>query len=58
MTLGTPTAISENFTTQRPPVRYDEFGRAAGTVGDYTTSIAPGEQQVAVTLSVEFTIEG
>ncbi len=52
--LGKPTSISESFTA--PPVAYpyDEYRAAMPTGEDAATSIAPGSQEVAVTLSVQF----
>lgn len=49
--LGSPTSISESYSSPVVPVRYDEYAAAdSGTV----TPILPGEQEVTVTLQVTF----
>ena len=54
VTLGAPTSIVETFSSPPVPYAYDE---AAFTVAaDTATPIAPGSQQVAVTLSVEYSL--
>ncbi len=55
VTLGAPTTISETFTTPPPPIAYayDMAGAA-----ESATPIAPGEQDVVVTITVQFDIEG
>jgi uncharacterized protein YggE len=54
VTLGAPSGISESLSTAQPPIWFDE--RAAADSGS-VTPIAPGEQEVAVTLQVRFSID-
>jgi uncharacterized protein YggE len=51
--LGAPTTISETFTTPPPPIAYasDVAGAA-----ESATPIAPGQQDVVVTITVQFDI--
>lgn len=55
VTLGDPVTIAETFAPSPQPLAYGEtvFAMADGAV---TTPIVPGEQQVAVSLSVQFSI--
>jgi uncharacterized protein YggE len=55
--LGEPTAISESFTSSGPPIPFEE-AFAADAAGELATPIVPGEQLVAVTLQVQFAIDG
>lgn len=55
VTLGSPISISESFSTSGPPIPFEELAFAAE--GDASTPILPGEQQVAVSLQVQFDIE-
>lgn len=57
VTLGSPTAISESFSTSGPPIPFEELAFARADDGA-STPIVPGEQQVAVSLQVEFDIDG
>lgn len=57
VTLGSPTTISETFAPRPQPFAYDEIAFAQADGADFTTPINPGEQQVAVSLSVQFSIE-
>jgi uncharacterized protein YggE len=54
--LGSPISIEETFSSPPVPIAFDEAALSAVT--DTVTPIAPGTQQVAVTLSVEYAIEG
>ncbi|MEZ5175629.1 MAG: SIMPL domain-containing protein [Acidimicrobiia bacterium] len=56
VTLGAPTMISETFAPQPQPFAYDSI--AFAEAADGATPISPGEQLVAVSLSVQFAIEG
>lgn len=51
-TLGDAVTISESFANAQPGPVYREF--AADEAGSFETSIAAGQQQVAVTLQVQF----
>ena len=51
-TLGEAVAISESFANAQPGPVYRDF--AADEAGSFETSIAAGQQQVAVTLQVQF----
>ncbi|MFO7700126.1 MAG: SIMPL domain-containing protein [Acidimicrobiia bacterium] len=55
VTLGAPSAISESFSSAQPPIWYDV--RAEASDGGAVTPITPGEQEVAVTLQVQFSID-
>jgi hypothetical protein len=55
VTLGSPTSIVETFSTPPVPFAFDEVALSAAA--DSTTPIAPGTQQVAVTLSVEYSLD-
>ena len=54
-TLGDAVAISESFANAQPGPVYREF--AADEAGGIETAIAAGQQQVAVTLQVQFATE-
>ena len=54
VTLGAPTSIVETFSP--PPVAYAFDEAALSAVTDAATPIAPGTQQVAVTLLVEYSL--
>jgi len=56
VTLGSPTSIVETFSSPPVPIAFNEA--ALSSAQDTVTPIAPGTQQVAVTLSVEYSIEG
>ena len=56
VTLGAPSAISESFSSAQPPIWYEE--RAVASDGGFATPITPGEQEIAVTLQVHFSIDG
>ena len=59
MGLGTPVSISETFTTPSVPFDYRAYEEGAlGGGADVATPITPGEQEVAVTIQVQFAIEG
>jgi uncharacterized protein YggE len=55
VTLGSPISIVETFSSPPVPVAYGEAALAVAS--DATTPIAPGTQQVAVTLSVEYSLD-
>jgi uncharacterized protein YggE len=55
VTLGSPISIVETFSSPPVPIAFNEASLTA--VADTVTPIAPGTQQVAVTLSVEYAIE-
>jgi uncharacterized protein YggE len=55
VTLGSPISIVETFSSPPVPIAFNEASLSA--VADTVTPIAPGTQQVAVTLSVEYAIE-
>jgi uncharacterized protein YggE len=55
VSLGSPMSIIETFSS--PPVPYGIDEARLSAVADTTTPIAPGTQQVAVTLSVEYAID-
>lgn len=57
VTLGSPMTISETFAPRPQPFAYDEIAYARTDGTDVTTPINPGEQQVAVSLSIQFSIE-
>lgn len=54
VSLGTPTSIVESFTTSGPPIAYEEG--IAGAADSAITPIAPGQQDVVVTINVRFAI--
>jgi len=55
VTLGQPTTINESFSPRPQPYAYEEFAFAADD-GGARTPIVPGEQSVAVSLNVQFSI--
>lgn len=55
--LGAPISISESFSSSGPPIAFDEFSFAADGA-ESATPIVPGEQLVAVSLQVQFGIDG
>ena len=55
VTLGSPTSIVETFTT--PPIPYAVDGLTLSAQAESATPIVPGTQQVAVTLSVQYSID-
>ncbi len=55
VTLGDPVTIAETFTPSPQPLEYRESVYAMAD-GGVSTPITPGEQQVAVSLSVQFSI--
>lgn len=57
VTLGAPITITESFSTSRPPIAYEESARL-DAAADVATPIVAGEEQVAVTLQVQFDIDG
>jgi len=56
VTLGAPTSIVETFSS--PPVPYALGAQEFAASADTATPIAPGTQEVAVTLSVQYSIGG
>ncbi len=56
VTLGIPTSIVETFSS--PPVPYAFGEQSFAAEADTATPIAPGTQEVAVTLSVQYSIGG
>lgn len=56
VTLGSPTSIVETFSSPPVPIAFDEA--ALSVAADTVTPIAPGTQQVGVTITVEYSIEG
>jgi len=55
VTLGSPISIVETFSSPPVPIAFNEAALSA--VSDTVTPIAPGTQQVAVSLTVEYAIE-
>jgi hypothetical protein len=55
VTLGSPTSIVETFSSPPVPIAFDE--RMVTLAADTATPIAPGTQQVGVTISVEYSID-
>lgn len=55
VTLGSPTSIVETFSSPPVPIAFDEA--ALSVAADRTTPIAPGTQQVGVTITVEYSID-
>ena len=53
--LGDPTVISESFSPSRPPIAF-ATAELEGADSSFVTPITPGEQQVAVSLNVQFSI--
>lgn len=53
VTLGSAVSISETTSSAPPPIYYDELAR---TAADSVTPIQPGEQEVAVVVTVSFAI--
>lgn len=56
VTLGAPTMISETFAPRSQPIYFGEERFAASDGADFDTPINPGEQLVAVSVSVQFSI--
>jgi uncharacterized protein YggE len=55
VSLGTPTSIVESFATSGPPISWEEG--IAGAADSAITPIAPGQQDVVVTIDVQFAID-
>lgn len=55
VTLGSPTSIVETFSSPPVPYAFDEA--ALSVAADTATPISPGTQQVAVTLSVKYSVD-
>jgi uncharacterized protein YggE len=55
VTLGSPTSIVETFSSPPVPIAFNEATLSAAA--DSVTPIAPGTQQVAVTLSVVYSMD-
>jgi len=54
VSLGSPTSIVESFTTAGPPIYFEESVSAGADSA--RTPIAPGQQDVVVTINVQFAI--
>jgi hypothetical protein len=57
VTLGAPTAINETYAPSPQPYDYRGDVFAAEDGGGVPTPIAPGEQTVAVSLSIQFSVD-
>ncbi len=57
VTLGDPISVSETFAPSPQPFAYDEIAFAQADGAEFATPINAGEQQVAVSLSVQFSIQ-
>ena len=55
VTLGSPTSIVETFSSPPVPITFDEANLSAAA--ETVTPIVPGTQQVAVTLSVVYSLD-
>ena len=49
--------ISESFSSSRPPIAFDDFAVEEAAGLDVITPITPGQQEVAVTVEVQFSID-
>lgn len=58
VSLGAPTTINESFSPRPQPFDYREVAFASEDGAAFDTPIIPGEQSVAVSLNVQFSIEG
>jgi uncharacterized protein YggE len=58
VTLGAPVTISESFSSSRPPIAFDDLAVSEAAGLDVITPITPGQQEVAVNLEVQFSIDG
>lgn len=57
VTLGEPTTINESFSPRPSPFDYRDVAFAAEDGAGFTTPIVPGEQSVAVSLNIQFSID-
>jgi uncharacterized protein YggE len=57
VTLGAPTMITETFAPRSQPIYFGEETFAASDGASFDTPINPGEQLVAVSVSVQFSID-
>ena len=57
VTLGAPTMINESFSPRPTPFDYRDVAFAAEDGAEFVTPIVPGEQSVAVSLNIQFSID-
>lgn len=57
VTLGAPTMITETFAPSSPPIFFGDAAYSTSQARESDTPINPGEQVVAVSVSVQFSID-